>query len=99
MAFRRDEKERIWACWRRENNQLIAVARVPNFIVETRRNWLNFLDNGYLEERGPSTHSNYDIRVLPRDEQEKMLQLIETYPDGTESEAARRLRRLLKSAP
>lgn len=98
MAFRRDEQEREFSIWRRDFNELIVAAGVPDFIIESRKSWLNFLDNGYLEEQGPSRHFDYDVRALPVEEQETLLQLIETYPDGTKSGAAQRLRQLLKSA-
>ncbi len=98
MAFRRDHQDQEWTRWRREYNNLIIAARVPEFIVESRRHWLSFLDNGYLEESGPSRQFNFDVQGLPNDEQETLLQLIETYPDGPESEAARRLRQSLKGA-
>ena len=98
MAFRRASEESTFNRWRREWNDLVVAARVPGFIAESRWNWLNFLDNGYLEEIGPSLHFTYDVRELPRDEQETLLQLIETYPGGAESHAGRRLRQLLTGA-
>ncbi len=98
MAFRRTAEERAFARWQHEWNELIVAARVPDFIVETCNVWLRFLDSGYLEECGPSRHFDYDVRTLPRDEQAKLLELIETYPGGAESYAGRRLRQLLTGA-
>ena len=95
MAFRRDAQQGVWARWCREWRDLIIAARVPDFIIESQQAWYSFLDHGYYEECGPSRHFDYSVESLSRDEQEKLLQLIETDPDVAETTVARRLRQLL----